>query len=176
MKSRSDKGSIITRPGIEDIGKFLVEIEDKEGIDPEHGLLTNRVHVPAEKIERAISFWKPIYFSEKRDGRFLNGAEAYDLGDPAKTPNPNKAPYIAMCNLMALEGLKMIGDYNVTVEDAEHMMFGNEREREIADFWKNVFSPTLFQSQWSLKAMIAVMSGEPYATADLLDRYQDQLP
>lgn len=139
-------------------------------------VIVQRVHIPASKLERPIEFWKNIYISTKKEGRFLNGIEAYELGDPKITPDPNKGPYIAMCNLMALEAIRMMGDDWPTIEDAKYLALGTDREVEIASFWHDVFAPTGFQSEWAWKAAMAVMAGEPFSTKELLVNYQDQLP
>lgn len=144
--------------------------------EPEHGALYRRVSVPLDKVEKALSFWKPIYFNITKEGRLLNGIEAYELGDPAITSQPNPAPYIAMCNMMALEALRRMGDHNPTQEDARLLAHGTQREKDIAAFWKETFHPTAFQAEWAWKAVMAVMSGAPAAVAEILDKYMDQLP
>jgi hypothetical protein len=172
-------GKVAVRPttvgpdGVDDVVETLRQLNsaDKE-IAP---VISQRVHVQPEKIERAISFWKPRYFDYIVEGRHLNGVEAYVLGDPSKTEHPNPVPYIAMCNLMALEALRMMGNQLPTVENPELMMLGSEREREISDFWKKCFAPTLFQVQWAWSAAMAVMAGEPGATAEILENYAHQI-
>jgi len=139
-------------------------------------VIAQRVIVPMDKVERAIQFWKPIYFSATKEGRLLNGIEAYELGDPKITPKPDKGPFIAMCNLMALECLKMMGDHWPTVDDAKLLAFGTEREREVADFWHQQFAPTAFQADWAWKGCMAVLAGEPHSTSELLVSFRDQLP
>lgn len=135
-----------------------------------------RIQLSEESIERAVRFWKPVYHSVKKNGRCLNGIEAYELGDPKKTSKPDKAPYIAMCNIMALEALRRMGSQNPTTTIVKNLQNASEREREIADYWKKNFHPTVFQAEWAWRAVISVMVGEPYATRDLLERYQEQLP
>ncbi len=167
------------REGLIDVGEHLAKLEqDKldEALDSKEGVISQRVVIPLAKIEQALLFWKPIYLSVTIDGRHLNGIEAYNLGDPTKTDQPNQGPCIALCNLMALEAIRMMGDTMPTVEDPQSMVFGTEREQQIADFWKGTFAPTLFQAQWAWAAALAVMAGEPAATAELLETYTEQLP
>ena len=163
------------------VGSFADAADILEGIEKHrseeaNSVIGRRVHISEDKIETVIAFWKPIYFSITKDGRYLNGVEAYELGDPKMTSSPNQAPYIAMCNLMALEAIKIMGDNHPTVEDVEHLAFGTGREAEIADFWHITFAPTVFQSQWAWRAALAVMAGDPVATKELLQDFRDQLP
>jgi len=131
-----------------------------------------------EKVESAVSFWKPIYFSISIEDRLINGIEAYELGDPEKTKGTkcNKGPYIAMCNLMALEALLMMGEQMPTAEEGVMLAYASEREKEIAGFWKETFAPTEFQVQWAWKAALGVLSGNKIAVSEVLDNYKDQLP
>jgi hypothetical protein len=140
--------------------------------------IERRVYVHPDKVEAAIRFWKPIYFNRTVEGRLMNGIEAYELGDPNKTPGVkcDKAPYIAMCNLMALEAIKMMGDQMPTAEKAEMLAFASDREKEIAVFWKNAFAPTLFQVNWAWAAVLAVLVGNPGAHSEMLVNYREQLP
>lgn len=142
---------------------------------PESSVISQKVSIATDKIDNAISFWKKVYFSATSEGRLLNGAEAYELGDDKLTNQPDKGPYIAMCNLLALEALKIMGDNWPTVEDPQDMVFGSDREKAVASFWKDTFAPTLFQTQWAWTAVMSVMAGEPHATADILDNYENQL-
>ena len=137
-----------------------------------------RVYVEPDKVDAAISFWKKVYFETTIEGRFLNGIEAYELGDEKKTPGAkcDKGPYIAMCNLMALEAIKMMSDQMPTAEDANMLAFASDREKEISVFWKQVFAPTAFQAEWAWKAVLAVLVGNPAAKSEILVNYRDQLP
>lgn len=162
-------------PGLLDVGKAIVDIEEFAGKKPENTIIAKRVHVPIGKIELAVSYWKPVYFSAKTEGRLLNGAEATELGNPKLHNPPNPNILIAMCNLMALEALKRMGEFMPTVEDAEHLYKGIDREREIADFWKKTFAPTAFMAEWAWKAALAVMAGAPGASREILDDYREQL-
>lgn len=140
--------------------------------------LSKRVPVPLEKIEEAIAFWKPVYFNHTVENRQLNGIEAYELGDPEKTPGSecDKGPYIAMCNLMALEAVKMMGDQMPTAHRGIMLAYASDREKEICKFWKDTFAPTEFQTDWAWSACLGALSGAQVATIELLDRYRDQLP
>ena len=151
----------------------LMQQVDREPAMP---VIAQRVKVSPASLEMAISFWKPIYFSQEKDGRLLNGIEAYELGDEKITPEPNKAPYIAMCNLMALEAIRMMGDDMPFAKTVALLVVGTEREKDIADFWQTSFSPTAFQAEWAWRACLAVMAGEPIATKELLEDYRQQLP
>lgn len=168
-------GHTLTKNSIEDVGREIVRIKEMEDFDPE-AIITQRVHIPAAKIEQAITFWKPLYFNYKKDKRLLNGIEAYELGDPKITPSPNAVPYIAMCNLITLEALLRMGDQSPTVEAATDLAYATEREREIADFWHKTFYPTEFQVEWAWTAAMAVMAGDPIATNEILEDYRQQLP
>lgn len=143
-----------------------------------HAVIEKRVSVHARKIEQALLFWKPIYFGHSREGRLLNGIEAFELGDENRTPDScwDKAPYIAMCNLMALEAIKMMGNQMPTSEKGILLAYASDREKGIADFWKRMFAPTEFQAEWAWKAVLAVLAGNPAASAELLDNYRQQLP
>lgn len=167
------------REGLIDVGEHLAKLDqakEDETNESKESIISQRVAVPLAKIDAAVAFWKPIYFSATIDGRHLNGVEAYNLGDPAKSDHPDQGPCIALMNLMALEALRIMGDEWPTVEDPQTMVFGIEREQKIADFWKQTFAPTLFQAQWAWAAALAVMAGAPGATAEILDNYADQLP
>lgn len=142
----------------------------------EKAVIAGKVRIPEEKIERAIAFWKPVLFSVTKEGRQLNGIEAYELGDEKKTGKPDQAPFIAMSNLMALEAMRMMGEHWPTVEDAALLAFGTEKEHEVADFWHSNFAPLAFQAEWAWKACMAVMAGAPGATREMLEDYQAQLP
>lgn len=161
-----------------DLEESLDEFEwqQKAAEKPQHGVLFCRVHVDQAKVDKAIAFWKPLYFNLTKEGRHLNGIEAYALGDEKVTARSDKAPYIAMCNLMALEALRRMGDHNPTQEDPTLLAHGTERERDIADFWKKTFAPTECQVRWAWQGAMAVMAGEPNATDEILEHYQDQLP
>lgn len=141
-------------------------------------VIEKRVTVHAQKIEQALLFWKPIYFGHSREGRLLNGIEAYELGDPKKTPDSrcDQAPFIAMCNLMALEAMRMMGNQMPTAEKAILLAYASDREKEISAFWKNMFAPTEFQAEWAWKAVLAVVAGNPAAHAEMLENYRQQLP
>jgi hypothetical protein len=153
-------------------------IEQKQKTMKGEAAIARREHVSIRKVEEAISFWKRVYFGTTAEGRLLNGIEAYELGDPKRTPaaKVDKGPYIAMCNLMALEAVKMMGDHMPTSEDAITLAFATDREREIAKFWKDNFAPTEFQVEWAWKGALAVMAGEPTATNEILEEYKSQLP
>src|SRR5574338_642279 len=111
-----------TPPSLLDVGEAIVNIEDKKGDVPWDSVIDKRVHVPSDKVEQALAFWKPLYFGITTEKRLLNGIEAYELGNEKTTNKPNKVPYIAMCNLMALEAIKLMGDTYPTVEAPEEMM------------------------------------------------------
>lgn len=148
--------------------------EDEAFID---WVRANRKPVDMGKVETAIAFWKNVYFSVLVDEkRLLNGIEAYELGDPAKHEKPNPAPYIAMCNLMALEGLRKLGQENPSTTNPHRMLFGSDREQEIAGFWKNSFAPTLFQCEWAWSAILGLIGGNPVAIREMLTNYKEQLP
>ena len=140
--------------------------------------IERRVYVQSEKVDAAIRFWKPVYFNHTVEGRMLNGIEAYELGDPSKTSGTkcDKGPYIAMCNLMALEAIKIMGEQMPTAEKATMLAFASDREKEISAMWKNAFAPTEFQANWAWAAVLAVLVGNPGAHSELLDKYREQLP
>jgi hypothetical protein len=165
----------VSNPSVHELGAIFEQFAKERSKDREPVVAT-RIHIPDDKVDLAITFWKPKYFDYLVDGRHLNGIEAYDLGDPKKTERPNQVPYIAMCNLMALEAVRKMGDQSPTTEDADLLIFGTEREREIADFWKQTFAPTLFQSQWAWKGALAIMAGSKIAFSEFLENYRDQLP
>lgn len=167
-----------SRPGMADAADYLEEMERKKAAGPDGSAISQRVRVEGRKMDEAVAFWKKIYLSYTVEGRLLNGIEAYDLGDPKVQGkyDADQACYIAMCNLMALEALRMMGDSWPTVEHAEELAAGSERERDLADFWKKTFGPTVFQCQWAWSAAMAVMAGSPAATQELLYQYKEQLP
>lgn len=153
-------------------------IEQRMKSDEGHAVIEKRISVHARKVEQALAFWKPVYFSHSREGRLLNGIEAYELGDEKKTVDSkcDKAPYIAMCNLMALEAIKMMGEQMPTAEKGILLSYASDREKEISAFWKEMFAPTEFQAEWAWKAVLAVLAGNPAASTELLDNYRQQLP
>jgi hypothetical protein len=159
----------------DDIVRILENIQREKDSETKK-IIAQRVPLDLARIERAIEFWKNVYFSEKKDGRFLNGIEAYELGDRKITPVPNQAVFIAMSNLMALEALKMMGNHWPTTPDAQMLAFATEQEKEVADFWHKQFAPLAFQAEWAWKACLSVMAGEPHSTNDLLVQFRDQLP
>ncbi len=160
------------------------EIQEGKEAEYDDGAIAQRVHISGKLIETAILFWKNVYLEVtiEKDGvnRHLNGAEVYKLGaeDGAKElgMKQNRAPYIAMCNLMALEAIRMMGDQMPTTPEAGHLAFASEREQEICDFWHQTFAPTAFQAEWAWKAAISVMAGEPHSTEEMLGNYKVQLP
>ncbi len=170
----------IANPSLSELGDEYVAMDKLKGTSPDEKIISQKVTIPRAKIERAIQFWKPRYFDytveDKEGSRLLNGIEAYELGDPKLHDPPNPVPYIAMCNLMALEALIRIGEQGPTTEKADRLGYGSEREKDISDFWKNTFAPTSFQANWAWTAVMAVLAGEPYSTADMIDRFQEQLP
>ena len=160
------------------------EIQEGKEAEYDEGAIAQRVHIPGKLIETATLFWKNIYLEvtieENSVPRHLNGKEAYKLGteEGAKElgMKQNQAPYVAMCNLMALEALKMMGDQMPTTPEAGHLAFASEREQEICDFWHQTFAPTSFQAEWAWKAALSVMAGEPHSTEEMLGNYKVQLP
>ena len=164
-----------TNPNIIDVGQALVSIDDKKGYVPFDSSIAQRVAVPMDRVEQAITFWKPLYVNVKSEGRLLNGIEAFELGKDDRV-HPEKTPYIAMCNLMALEALKIMGDAWPTVESPESLMHGGEREKLVADYWKKTFAPTIHQASWAWSAVMAVMAGNPPATSEILYKFREQLP
>lgn len=174
--------SRVSEPGLskdpQDLARVWMAIEQKRASMEGEAAIAQLVNVPRKKIEIAVAFWKPLYFDVLIDGRHLNGIEAYELGDPSKTPEAkvNKSIYIAMCNLMALEGILMMGSNMPTSTEAVLLAFATKREKEVAAFWKKNFAPTEFQVEWAWKACLAVLAGDPSATAELLDNYRLQLP
>jgi len=177
------------------VGQSKVPVTDASGFDPDEiarvlmvimqqkqskegiAAIAQKVTIPTRKIELAISFWKPYFFDVLIEGRHYNGIEAYELGDPDKTPaaQVNQSVYIAMCNLMALEAMKMMGENMPTSTEAVLLAYATEREKEIAKFWKDNFAPTMFQVEWAWKSALAVMAGDPLATKEMLDDYREQL-
>jgi len=160
-----------------ELGRLWEIIEQRKASANGDAALTNKALIPRSKVEKALSFWKPAYFSIMREGRHLNGIEAYELGDPTKTMGVkcNKGPYIAMCNIMALEGLLMMGEQMPTAEEGLLLAYASEREQEIATFWKETFAPTEFQAQWAWKAILGVIAGNSIAISEMLENYQDQV-
>lgn len=153
-------------------------IEQRRKTLKEIPAIARRAPVSIKGVEKAIAFWKKVYFANTVEGRLLNGIEAYELGDPKKTPATmvDKAPYIAMCNLMALEAIRRMGESMPTSEDAVTLAFATEREKEISKFWKENFAPTSFQVEWAWKAALSVMAGEPHSTKEMLEDFKHQLP
>lgn len=172
------RGNGDSREGM-DIDKVLeiyAAVQQKRATMKEEPAIARLDPPSMSKVEEAIAFWKPIYFDRLVDGRHLNGIEAYELGDPKKTTKPDKAPYIAMCNLMALEAIRRMGSQMPTATEAVLLAYASEREQEIADFWKNTFHPTEFQAEWAWKACLAVLVGDDLAQTELLVDYKKQLP
>lgn len=143
-----------------------------------HKVIEKRVSVQTRLVDSAISFWKPVYFNHSKEGRLLNGIEAYELGDEKLTPGVacDKGPYIAMCNLMALEAIKMMGNQMPTAEKGILLGYASDREKDVAQFWKEMFAPTEFQAEWAWQAVLAVLAGNPAATHELLENFRSQLP
>jgi hypothetical protein len=166
------------RPDIEKLAEVYAAVIQAKASKEGKTVLSQQVSVNRRKVDTATAFWKPRYFDIHVDGRHLNGIEAYELGDPEKTPaaKVNPSVYIAMCNLMALEAITMMGANMPTSAQATLLAYATEREKEIAGFWKDNFAPTEFQVEWAWAAALAVMAGDPSATAELLDNYRDQLP
>ena len=161
-----------------ELGRLYEVIQQRMASMKGEAILDKREFVPRKKVEEALSFWKPLYFNVTVEDRHLNGIEAYELGDPEKTKGTkcNKAPYIAMCNIMALEALLMMGEQMPTAEEGVLLAYASDREKEIAQFWKESFAPTEFQAEWAWKAALGVMSGNKIAISELLENYKDQLP
>jgi len=161
-----------------ELGRLYEVIEQRKATANDDGVLTKIEYVPRAKVESALAFWKPAYFSIMIEGRHLNGIEAYELGDPEITKGAkcNKGPYIAMCNIMALEALLMMGEQMPTAEDGLLLAYASDREQEIATFWKETFAPTEFQAAWAWKAVLGVMAGNRFAISEMLENYQDQVP
>lgn len=180
MKEAKELGKLnhhkVDQPSFEEAAEIMDHLDRKKSDGPENSVIGQRARIPNDKVEAAVSFWKPIYFSVTAEGRLLNGVEAYDLGNAEHQVHPDKAIYIAMCNLMALTALRMMGDSWPTMEDAADLAAGTERERDIAGFWKNTYAPTLFQARWAWSAVMAVLAGDPTATKELIYNYKDQLP
>jgi hypothetical protein len=159
-------------------------IQDGKEAEYEDGIIAQRVNVPLELIEKAILFWKNIYLEttleEGGQARHLNGKEAHKLGTFEGATElgllEDKGPYIAMCNLMALEAMRMMGQQMPTTADSGNLAFASEREKEICEFWHETFAPTAFQAEWAWKAALSVMCGEPYSTEEMLGNYKSQLP
>lgn len=166
---------VVNSQNPDEISDVLADIARQKEAE-EKRAIASKVRIPPDRIEAAIQFWKPVYFSVTKEGRFLNGVEAYELGDESKAEHPDKGPYVAMCNLMALEAMKMMGDHWPTVVDAQLMAFATDREKEVAEFWKQTFAPTTFQAEWAWKACLSVMAGAPQATKEMLEDFRVQLP
>lgn len=168
------KNKAVQKANLDTALHFFDDIDKKRELN---SIISQKVQIPMDKVNTAIAFWKPLYFSVVTEGRLLNAAEAYDLGDEkVHGIKANKVPYIAMCNLMALEAMKIMGDTWPTVEDPDDMLYGTEREREVAKFWKATFAPSAFQTQWAWSGVMSVMAGNPTATQEFLDNYKEQLP
>jgi len=165
-------------PDIEKMAEIFAAVIQAQNSKAGRAVIAQKIDVSRRKVEDATRFWKRIYFSATIEDRHLNGIEAYELGDPKKTPGVkcDKGPYIAMCNLMALEAITMMGANMPTSAHATLLAYATEREKEVADFWKRNFAPTEFQVEWAWSAALAVMAGDPSATAELLDNYREQLP
>jgi len=176
IERKTSAGHALNTGTLESAMAEFEAIQQAKGEKPEHGVLYSRVSVPMDKVEKTLAFWKPIYFDVTKEGRHLNGIEAYELGDPKISPRPSQAPYIAMCNIMALEALRRMGDDNPTRLDARVLGSGSEKEKDIAAFWKDTFHPTAFQAEWAWKAAMAVMAGDPAASREMFDNYRGQLP
>ena len=159
-------------------------IQEGKEAEYEEGIIAQRVHVPLKLVEEAILFWKNIYLETTvEDGgktRYLNGKEAYKLGTFEGAAQmgllEDKGVFIGMCNLMALEAIRMMGDQMPTTADSGNLAFASEREKEICDFWHETFAPTEFQAEWAWKAALSVMCGEPHSTEEMLGNYKAQLP
>ena len=137
-----------------------------------------KAKVPLDKIESLIIFWKDRYFRFTIEGRHLNGMEAEELANPKYHEDPrnaNNVPYIAMCNLMMLEAVRMMGDQNPTTTNVHKLPYASDREKAISDFWKKTFQPLAFQAEWAWSSALALMVGNPQAWSDLIDNYQEQL-
>jgi hypothetical protein len=160
------------------------EIQEGKEAEYDDGAIAQRVHIPVKLIEAAVLFWKNIYLETTvEDGgmeRHLNGKEAYKLGTEEGAREmgmrQDQAPYIGMCNLMALEAMRMMGDQMPTTIDSANLAFADEREREICEFWHETFAPTAFQAEWAWKAALSVMAGEPHSTEEMLGNFKAQLP
>lgn len=139
-------------------------------------LKRKRIKTPMDKVEKSISFWKPLYFDYLIEGRHINGIEAHELGNPERNEKPNPVPFIAMCNLMALEALRMLGDDTPTTTNPHKLATGSEKEQAIADFWKKSFQPLALQAEWAWSGVLAILVGEPYSWKELLLYPQNQLP
>lgn len=180
MKDAKEVGKLnnlkVGQPALDEAADIMEQLALKDEQGPTAAVIANKVRIPQDRLDKAVAFWKPIYFSVTAEGRLLNGVEAFDLGNEKHQVHPEKGPYIAMCNLMALSALKMMGESWPTMEDAANLSAGTERERDIADFWKKTYAPTIFQARWAWTAVMAIMAGEPTATQELLYKYQDQLP
>jgi hypothetical protein len=161
-----------------ELGRMYDAIQQRMASAKGEAILTNRASVNRQKVDSALSFWKPVYFGVSVEDRLMNGIEAYELGDPEKTKGIkcNKGPYIAMCNIMALEAILMMGEQMPTAEEGVLLAYASDREKDVCKFWKEVFAPTEFQVQWAWKAALGVMSGNKIAISELLEVYQDQLP
>jgi hypothetical protein len=123
-------------PDIEKMAEIFAAVIQAQNSKAGKAVLAQKVSVPMRKVESALSFWKPIYFNAAVEGRHLNGIEAYELGDPKKTPGVkcDKGPYIAMCNLMALEAIMMMGENMPTSAQATLLAYATDREKEIDNY------------------------------------------
>jgi hypothetical protein len=170
-----EASSKVGQPGV----KELCDIYEQMAVDKNHEpdpIIVNRIRVPLDKVDRALAFWRPRYYEYTVENRNLNGIEAYDIGDPTKNDDPNPVPYIAMCNIMALEALVIMGESMPSVEDADKLLFGTDREKLIAKHWKETYACTSFQATWAVKSYLAILAGNKIAYQELLERYADQLP
>lgn len=161
-----------------ELGRLYDAIQQRIASTRGEAVLSRLKHVPRRKVEEAVSFWKPVYFSVSTEDRLINGIEAYELGDPEKTKGVkcSKGPYIAMCNLMALEGILMMGEQMPTAEKGVMLCYASDREKEIAVFWKDTFAPTEFQVDWAWSGVLGVLSGNKIAISEILENYKDQIP
>jgi hypothetical protein len=141
-------------------------------------LRTRRVRVPMGKIDQLISFWKDKYFRFTIEGRHMNGLEVEQLANPKTFEDPREAnyvPYVAMCNLMLLEALRLLGEDNPSTTNCHKLAFGSEKEMAIADLWKKNFQPLAFQAEWAWAGALAILVGEPQSWSDIIDNYHEQL-
>lgn len=179
MKDAKEVGPLtnlkLNKEGLADAADLMAELERRDAIET-GAVIAQRVHLPGERIEAATAFWKKIYYSITAEGRTLNGVEAYDLGDDKMQDHPEKVIYIAMCNLMAIDAIRIMGDTWPTIDDAMYLFKGTERERDLADFWKKNYAPTLFQAKWAWAAALGVMAGNPAAMNEILYNFKLQLP
>ena len=108
----------------------------------------------------------------------MNGIEAHEMGNPKRHDDPlqaNHVPFIAMCNLMALEAVKMLGEQNPTTTNCHKLANGSDREKEISDFWKKTFQPIALQAEWAWSAVLALISGSEDAWDQIINNHHEQL-